>query len=223
MTTVELCGIRKGYGETCVIRDACCSLGTGIHLIEGANGAGKTTLLDMIAGICKPTCGKVIIGGLEIETHRKQCVASIAFAPARTLFFDGVSVEFAVRLFFSLRGRPIEHDVFHGFDPFGLRRYANVRFGDLSLGWQKRVILHMVMGANADVVILDEPTIGLDLEAAEMLGELIRCRDKRGTTILTCHDPRTLALSNYQKHVLERGSEGSILLAGHPGNVPADR
>ncbi|WP_426287287.1 ABC transporter ATP-binding protein [Luteibacter sp. E-22] len=223
MTTVELRGIRKGYGENCVIRDACCSLGTGIHLIEGANGAGKTTLLDMIAGICKPTCGKVIIGGLEIEKHRKRCMASIAFAPARTLFFDGVSVEFAVRLFFSLRGRSIEHDVFHDFDPFGLRRYANVRFGDLSLGWQKRVILHMVMGAKADVLILDEPTIGLDLEAVGMLGELMRCRDKHGTTILTCHDPRSLALSNYRQYVLERRGDGSVLLAGRPGNISANQ
>jgi ABC-2 type transport system ATP-binding protein len=213
MTSVELRSIRKGYGNACVVYDASCSFGPGIHLIEGANGTGKTTLLDIMTGLLEPTSGNIFIGGLEFARHRRRILSRMAFSPAQARFFDGVSVEFAVKLYFSLRGLSVAHDVFCGFDPFGLRRYETANFGSLSLGWQKRVVLHMVLAANADVLILDEPTIGLDIHAVEILGKWIRHREASGTTILTCHDPDGLALPNLRRHVLEEREGGSVLVS----------
>jgi ABC-type multidrug transport system ATPase subunit len=208
VTLLSLQGIRKGFSSTCVIWDASAEFNPGIHLIGGGNGVGKTTLLTLVAGLECALAGQVLLDGVPV----RQARADMAFAPATPQFFDGVSVDAAVRLYLSLCGRRVPKDVFAALDPFALRDHRRKTFGDLSLGLQKRVQLHMVVAADPQVLLLDEPTVGLDSESVAALGDAIASRRRETITIVTSHDPGWLVPAELHKHVLVRGERGSILL-----------
>jgi ABC-type multidrug transport system ATPase subunit len=121
--------------------------------------------------------------------------------PASAKFYDGASVDFAVRLYLTLRGADVPRDIFESYDPFSLREYARAPFGDLSLGWKKRVMLHMAFASDSTVLVLDEPTVGLDVGGVERL------------TVLTCHESTALSGLSVRKYALDPGTRGSVLLS----------
>jgi ABC-type multidrug transport system ATPase subunit len=133
--------------------------------------------------------------------------------PASAKFYDGVTVDFAIRLYLSLRGVAIRGDVFESFDPFSLSDYAGAAFGDLSLGWKKRVMLHMAFASDPGVLLLDEPTIGLDIDGIECLTRLMLHRECHGITIVTCHEPSALKTLSLTRYVPQAGVRGSVLLS----------
>lgn len=205
--------VKKGFAQRCVIWDASGEFAGGIHLVQGDNGAGKTTLLMMLCGLVRPTAGAIYADGLNVATERRRLSGRVAFAPAQPDFLGGLRVEEALRLFYALRGRALgQHDVFE-FDPFKLRSQARVRFGDLSLGWKKKVVLHMVFGAEPDFLFLDEPTLGLDSVTIRTLAQLLEARGDERTTIFTCHEPAKLGLSRAGKVTLSIRPGGSVLMA----------
>jgi len=208
---LQLRFVRKGFGSRCIIYEATCRFEQGVHLIEGNNGSGKTTLLHLMVGLVEPTAGEVLLGERNLRRCRKIVHKKTVFVAAESAYFDGVSVRFAVQLYLSLRDGGRVTDPFERFDPFGLERFADVLFGNLSLGWKKRVLLHMALVTKPPVLVLDEPTVGLDSEAIGILGECIRQREPYGLTVLTCHNPEGLSLRNVRRYVLDQQPSGSVL------------
>jgi ABC-type multidrug transport system ATPase subunit len=131
--------------------------------------------------------------------------------PASAKFYDGVSVESAIRLYLSLRGVAVRGDIFESFDPFSLRDHGAVAFGDLSLGWKKRLMLHMAFACDPDVLFLDEPTIGLDMDGIKRLIRLMLHRECRGITVVTCHEPSAMMTLSLTRYMLQAGIHGSVL------------
>lgn len=213
MTLLELQQVRKGRGHRCVIWDASARLSDGIYLLEGANGAGKTTLLEVMCGLEAPTSGGVFLNGRSVHSRKYRGKHGIAMIPASAQFYDGASVDFAIRLYLSLHGAAIPGDVFECFDPFSLRDYARVAFGDLSLGWKKRLMLHMAFASDPTVLLLDEPTVGLDADGVECLSGLLLRRQRPGVTVFTCHEPSALQGLPLRQYTLQAGIQGSVLLA----------
>mgnify|MGYP003949301559 CR=1 FL=1 len=211
MTLLELRNVRKGRNGRCILWDASVSLDSDIHLIEGVNGVGKTTLLEVMCGLTDPTSGDVLLDGHSLCSRRIRRAHRIVMVPAAAKFYDGASVEFAIRLYLSLRGAVIPRELFESFDPFSLRDYARVPFGDLSLGWKKRLMLHMAFAAKSDVLILDEPTVGLDVEGIQCLTLLMTRRARSGVTVMTCHEPTALKGLPMRRYVLQGGVLGSVL------------
>jgi ABC-type multidrug transport system ATPase subunit len=211
MTLLELRNVRKGRNGRCVLWDASVILGRDIHLIEGVNGVGKTTLLELMCGLTEPTYGNVLLDGQSLHSRKARSARRIVMVPAAAKFYDGASVDFAIRLYLSLRGVAIPRDLFESFDPFSLRDYARVSFGDLSLGWKKRLMLHMAFAAKSDVLILDEPTVGLDMDAIQCLTQLMTCRAQAGITVMTCHEPTVFKGLPMRRYILRAGTKGSVL------------
>lgn len=214
MTLLELRQVRKGRDGRCVVWNASADLADGIHLLEGSNGVGKTTLLEVICGLENPTSGGVFLNGCSVHSRKHRGKHGIVMIPATAKFYDGASVDFAIRLYLSLRGVAIPRDIFETFDPFSLRGYAEVPFGDLSLGWKKRLMLHMAYASDPAVLVLDEPTVGLDVDGIGCLADLMLRRERAGITVITCHEPSVLKRAPMSQYVLEAGMRGSVLLSG---------
>jgi len=181
-------------------------------MIEGKNGVGKTTLLEVMCGLERPTSGDVILDGCSIHARRDRCRQRIIMIPAGAKFYEGVSVEYAIRLYLSLRGLAAPRDIFESFDPFSLRHHARTPFGKLSLGWKKRLMLHMAFAADTDVLVLDEPTVGLDAEGIACLADMVLGRVRVGITVIACHEPATLIRVPMVRYELAASAQGSVLI-----------
>jgi len=218
MISLKLDGVKKGFGERCIIQDATASFAEGAaHLLSGRNGIGKTVLLEIMGGLSAPTCGTVQLDGRDVTRKHPATCRRIVMAQAESSFLDSLTVEAAVRLFMALRNLPAKKSLFIDFDPFSLAPWAKTEFRRLSLGWRKRVILHMSFVADADVTILDEPTVGLDTVGVSILGALIKERACHQLVLLTCHDPAPLGLKDVHEHLLKSSGkdEGSVLVTYH--------
>lgn len=216
---IKMENVRKGFGRRCVIWHASGEFAGGMHLVKGDNGAGKTTLLMMLCGLIRPTVGVICADGLNVATEQRHLVGRMAFAPAQPRFFDGLKVEEALKLFYALRGRALRQKDVFALDPFKLCSQAKVRFGDLSLGWKKKIVLHMVFGAEPDFLFLDEPTLGLDAVSIRAVAELLERRGHERTTIFTCHEPARLSLLHVRGVTLSIRPGGSVLMADQTPSI----
>lgn len=162
--------------------------------IMGENGAGKTTLLKLIAGLLKPTSGRILVDGVDTRECRLSELArsvALVFQNAEDMFFSETvfdEVAFALRNF----GYPkdvIKRRVVRALATMGLRRYANRSPFELSGGEQKRLAMAIILAWSPKYILLDEPTAGQDLLNKEMIRGIVRQLVLQGkAVILVTHD-----------------------------------
>lgn len=189
---------KEFHGKSGVTVPAICQ--TSLYIPEGtvmgiigASGAGKTTLLKMIAGLLKPSSGRVRIGDCDPVADRRELRGRIYMLSAEHENLDsGHSLEenlAMIPLTYTLDQetfREKQDEVLHR---LGLSEKRESKIKDLSLGYRRRAEVAMALLAPAKVLLFDEPSIGMDAEAKEVLAELIREEKKRGRTILvSSHD-----------------------------------
>lgn len=157
----------------------------------GVNGAGKTTLSSILATLHPPTSGSVFFNGKSIYTHLMHYRKSLGFCPQQQNLDQFLTVEenliFAGR-YFLMPKQEIEKRVTYLIDRFELNRYASFRINELSGGNKQRLLIARALIHNPDIVILDEPTVGLDPDIRRKLWQYIRDLKEMGITIiLTTH------------------------------------
>ncbi|WAL67337.1 ABC transporter ATP-binding protein [Amycolatopsis cynarae] len=226
MTGLRLRNVRSGYGERTVLREVTVEVPSGGWLaIVGPNGAGKSTLLNTMAGLL-PADGEVLAGGRALRTlSAREKARLIAFAPQDPVLPDGITVTD-----YALLGRTphlgplaregaadlsIVDEVLHRLDLAGL---AGRRLGTLSGGERQRAVLARVLAQRAGLLLLDEPTTGLDIGHAQAMLELIdRLRREDGTTVVSTLHDLTFA-AQYADEILLL-ADGEVVAAGAPANV----
>lgn len=155
--------------------------------VVGPNGSGKSTLLELIAGVATPEHGTVQLGGREVAlaVQRSQVGDTFPITVA-----EAVAMGRWRRL--GLLRRPSRTDrdiVSYWIAELGLDELAHRRLGDLSGGQRQRVLLAQAFAQQAPVVLLDEPTTGLDADATDRVAQQLRRLAASGTTIVTAtHD-----------------------------------
>jgi ABC-2 type transport system ATP-binding protein len=195
----------------------------------GPNGAGKSTTIKMLTGILHPTSGSVRINGLSPQENRIAVVRNlgIVFGHRTQLYWDvrmGESFELLRRIY-RIDDGVFERNLKWATDVLGLKALIDVPVRQLSLGQRMRGELAAAMLHSPPILFLDEPTIGLDMEAKQATREFIlEINRTRGTTvILTTHDLidveqlcRRLIIINHGK-IVEDGSLDSLMrrLARH--------
>lgn len=204
MNVLEVRGIRLAYGSREVLHGIDFSLAAGERVaLLGPNGAGKSSLLRCIAGVARPTAGTVAIDGIPLgELGTASLARLIAVVPGQTVVAFPIAVEELVAL-----GRiPHEHPL-RGPRPADRAAIAaaieRVGIGDLlgrdvrqlSLGERQLVVLAMSIAQGARVLLLDEPTVHLDLRHQVAVMELlVALAEEEGVTVLTVvHDVRLAA------------------------------
>lgn len=189
---------KEFHGKSGVTVPAVCQ--TSLYIPEGtvlgiigASGAGKTTLLKMIAGLLKPSSGRVRIGDCDPVADRRELRGRIYMLSAEHENLDsGHSLEenlAMIPLTYTLDQETFREKQDQVLHRLGLSEKRESRIKDLSLGYRRRAEVAMALLTPAKVLLFDEPSIGMDAEAKEVFAELIREGKKQGRTILvSSHD-----------------------------------
>lgn len=184
--------------------------------VLGPNGAGKTTTIKSILGLVIPTSGSVEIAGVDAHDHPRQVYRHVGamLEGARNVYWK-LTVRENLTYFAALGGQPRSVSRERSdrlVDQFGLREKADETVNDLSRGQKQKVSLACTLARGTDVVFLDEPTLGLDVEASmELRRELRRLADE---------DDVTVVLSSHDMDVVEDVCDRVVILS--EGRVIAD-
>jgi ABC-2 type transport system ATP-binding protein len=212
----ELRGVTKTYGSVVALDDLTLELEAGrVTAILGPNGAGKTSAIKLLLGLARPTKGTVALFGTDPRSaaarRRTGVMLQIAKVP------ETLTVREHVRLFCSYYPAPMTADA--ALAAADLTGVASRRYGNLSGGQRQRVQFALAICGNPDLLFLDEPTVGLDVEARRGFWQQIRRLATAGRTIvLTTH---YLEEADALADRVVMLSAGSIVADGAPHQIKA--
>lgn len=181
---LQLNDVTKRIGAREIIQSASLELHKGqVLALCGGNGAGKSTLLRMIAGILQPTGGDIVVNGYRWKQNRKACAEQIGYMPDDYLFGQGLSAEETLSFWASLRkvSKPRVQETLR------LVGLYDVRFksvSSFSKGMRQRLLFAQALLAEPPLLILDEPTNGLDPYWMESFVELVRRARRNGHAVI---------------------------------------
>jgi ABC-2 type transport system ATP-binding protein len=208
--------VSKNFGEVRALREVDFSVRAGeLVALLGPNGAGKTTAVKLFLGLAKPATGSVnVFGGNPINANvrtRIGAMLQVAKVP------ETLRVREHIDLFSSYYPKPLP--LAETLALAGLQEIKNRIFGELSGGQRQRVLFALALCGNPDILFLDEPTVGLDVEARRMLWEEIRKLIARGKTVLlTTHYLEEADALADRVVVINRGE---IIAEGTPNEIKA--
>lgn len=196
---IEAENISYAYGPTEVIKDVSLAIHQGDYLgIIGPNGSGKTTLLRVMLGLLKPTRGNVRLFGEPLSKFRDW--RKIGYVPQKAVNFDPMfpATVFEIAAMGrcgkrGLRGRLTAEDgkiIARALEQVDMSPYQDQLIGNLSAGQQQRVFIARALAAEPEIIFLDEPTVGVDVNAQEQFYALLRKVNQTlvVTLILVSHD-----------------------------------
>jgi ABC-2 type transport system ATP-binding protein len=185
MTAAELSGVTKRYGDTEALRGIDLRIEPGeLVALLGPNGAGKTTAVRILLGLAKPTSGEAGIFGNPPGSRQAQLRRGALLQVARVP--ETLRVREHIELFSSYYENPLP--LAETIAAAGLVGVERRLFGDLSGGQKQRVLFALAICGNPGLLILDEPTVGLDVESRRALWARIRGFVARGgSVLLTTH------------------------------------
>jgi len=185
---IELKALTKRYGSFTAVDSIDLKVPRGeLFGFLGPNGAGKTTTLRMIAGILQPSAGTVHIGGMDIATHPIAAKTILGYIPDRPFIYEKLTgVEFLrfVAGLYSQNGKEIEHRGRELLTLFDLDQWRDELVESYSHGMRQKLIISSAFIHKPDVIVVDEPMVGLDPKAARILKDLFREYTRRGHTIM---------------------------------------
>ena len=192
----------------------------------GPNGAGKTTLISILAGLARATCGRVLVQGCDVQTDYANARRKLGVVPQELVFDPFFSVREALRFqsgYFGVANNEAWIDeLLHS---LGLTDKAQSNMRQLSGGMKRRVLVAQALVHKPPIIVLDEPTAGVDVELRQTLWQFIAKLNKQGHTVLltTHYLEEAEALCN-RIAMLQRGhvvalDRTSELLKAAAGNV----
>ena len=185
---IRLTGLSKQYGSFVAVDDIDLHVPEGeLFGFLGPNGAGKTTTLRMIAGILKPTAGTVQIGGVDLAVDPIRAKAKLGFIPDRPFIYEKLTgAEFLrfVAGLYDQHGAQVEHRARELLALFDLEEWRDELVESYSHGMRQKLIIASAFVHRPEVIVVDEPHVGLDPKAIKILRDLFREYAARGHTIM---------------------------------------
>jgi ABC-2 type transport system ATP-binding protein len=185
---IRLTGLTKRYGDFTAVNAIDLQVPRGeLFGFLGPNGAGKTTTLRMIAGILRPTAGKVEIAGIDIEEDPIAAKMRLGFIPDRPFIYEKLTgAEFLrfVAGLYDQEGPEVEHRGRELLALFDLDEWKDELVESYSHGMRQKLIISSAFVHRPEVIVVDEPMVGLDPKAAKILKDLFREYVRRGHTIM---------------------------------------
>ncbi len=220
---IEVRSLTKRYGLVLALDSIDFQVGRGqIFGLLGPNGAGKTTTIKILTGLTKPNAGSATVLGHDVATDTIQVKKRIGVVPEASNIYEEMTAEqnliFASELYGvpSIKRKKRAHELI---DLFGLANRANDVVIGFSRGMKRRLTIACALTHHPEVLFLDEPTTGLDVQSALLLRELVRKLNKDGTTILlTTH---YLEEADQLCDVIAMISKGKIVALDCPENLKA--
>jgi len=189
---IQLFDLTKKYGGFTAVDRVSLRVPKGsLYGFLGPNGAGKTTTLRMIAGILRPTAGQVLIGGDDVARNPLAAKMRLGFIPDRPFVYDKLTGAEFLRFVAGLYGQDgpmVERRLDELLDVFELATWKNELIESYSHGMRQKLIISSALIHRPEVIVVDEPMVGLDPRAARLLKDLFRgFVDRGGTVLMSTH------------------------------------
>jgi ABC-2 type transport system ATP-binding protein len=158
-----------------------------IHGFLGPNGAGKTTTIRMIAGLLKPTSGRVSIDGHDLAQAPEPAKLALGFIPDRPFLYEKLTASEFLRFhggLYGMEGEAVATRASEMLDLFELRRWEGELIESFSHGMKQRLVMCAAFLHRPRAVLVDEPMVGLDPRGARLIKEIFRVMSKNGVAIL---------------------------------------
>jgi ABC-2 type transport system ATP-binding protein len=185
---IELRQLTKKYGSFTAVDAIDLAVPRGeLFGFLGPNGAGKTTSLRMIAGILRPTAGQVIIGGVDINADPVGAKHKLGFIPDRPFIYEKLTgIEFLrfVAGLYDQEGPEVEHRGRELLALFDLEEWRDELVESYSHGMRQKLIIASAFIHRPEVVVVDEPHVGLDPKSIKILRDLFKEYTRRGHTVM---------------------------------------
>ncbi len=184
--------IGKTYRETKALDGVSFTLNEGVHGLLGPNGAGKTTLVQILAGILRPTSGRVLWDGEDIARLDWRYREILGFQPQTPPFYREFRAEEFLRYMAAVKGmklsrREADQRIDEVLETVHLRREAKKRIGAFSGGMRQRLSIAQALLGDPKLLILDEPTAGLDPQERVRLRNILATAALQRTVLWTTH------------------------------------
>jgi len=178
----------KRYGAFTAVDDVSLDVAPGeIHGFLGPNGAGKTTTIRIIAGLLKPTAGRVSIDGHDLSREPEAAKAALGFIPDRPFIYEKLTAGEFLRFhagLYGLDGNGVTQRVAELLDAFDLKSWEGELVESFSHGMKQRLVMCAAFLHRPRAVLVDEPMVGLDPRGALLIKEVFRRMSRRGVAIL---------------------------------------
>jgi len=212
----------KTYGKFTAVDGVSLNVEPGeIHGFLGPNGAGKTTTMRMIAGLLKPTSGRILVSNHDLEREPEAAKGSLGFIPDRPFIYDKLTAGEFLTFHAGLYGltpdasRPdgqVGSRVDEMLDLFELTQWKNELIESFSHGMKQRLVMSSAFFHRPQAVAVDEPMVGLDPRGARLIKDVFRRMSERGVAILM--STHTLEVAQEMCHRVSIIQKGHIIAQG---------
>jgi ABC-2 type transport system ATP-binding protein len=227
---IALHGLVKRYGAFTAVDGVDLDVQPGeIHGFLGPNGAGKTTTIRMIAGLLKPTEGRILVNGHDMASEPEQAKASLGFIPDRPFVYEKLTAGEFLRFhagLYGLEGAPVAARTSEMLALFELSRWEHELVESFSHGMKQRLVMAAAFMHRPKAVLVDEPMVGLDPRGARLIKDVFRRMSEHGVAILMSTHTLEVAQEMCDRisiilkgQIIARGTVDELrALAGSPGD-----
>lgn len=217
---IDVRNLTKRYGRHSAVSDISFHVGSGqIVGFLGPNGAGKTTTLRMLTGYLPPTSGSAQVAGYDIFRQSLKARQKIGYMPENVPLYDDMRVREYLRYraqLKGLKGKETRQNIGEAMDLCGLTHVRRKMIKTLSKGYRQRVGLADALVHQPDLLVLDEPTNGLDPNQIRSIRNLIRQLGEKHTILLSTHILSEVEMTCNQVIIVD---EGKIKATGAPSDL----
>jgi ABC-2 type transport system ATP-binding protein len=220
---VELTELTRKFGQTRAVAGVTLAAGPGVFGLLGPNGAGKTSLLRMMATVLPPTSGTLRLLGRDPAGYgpRREIRRRLGYLPQTLGYYPGFTVYDFVEYFALLKDMPpgqVPRAVATAIEHVGLGDRARAKLRTLSGGMLRRVGIAQAIVNEPELLLLDEPTAGLDPEQRVAFRTLLRDAGQRATVIVSTHLVEDVGAACSEVALMDHGK---IVFHGTPGELVA--
>ncbi len=187
-TIIEIKGLTKKYEQKAVVDHLNLTINKGeVFGLLGPNGAGKSTTINLITSLIRPTAGDISVFGLNTKNNMKEIKERLGLIPQELAIHGDLKAWENIELFaglYGLKGKALKEAINHALAFVGLTDHRNSFAKTFSGGMKRRLNIACALGHNPDLLIFDEPTVGIDPQSRNFILERIKLLNKQGTTIL---------------------------------------
>jgi ABC-type multidrug transport system ATPase subunit len=217
MPAIELRGLTKHYGSFTAVNGLDLTVESGdVYGFLGPNGAGKSTSIRMMTSLIRPTSGVIRLFGMDLQTHRSEVLRRIGAIVERPDFYNYLSARRNLEILGRLSGADVSRaNLLRALGIVGLAERAESRVKTFSHGMKQRLGIAQALLHDPDLIILDEPTTGLDPHGMKDIRELILSlsADHRKTIFLSSHILPEVELTANRMVIINKGKavvEGAV-------------
>ena len=184
---ISIQGVTKNYGRKVAVDNLTLEIAPGeFFAVLGHNGAGKTTTIKMIAGLLRPSSGRIIVGGVDVQQDPIAAKKVSAYVPDQPFLYDKLSgIEFMnfIADLYGVDGDGRAKEIDRLVELFGMKDFIRELTEAYSHGMKQRLVLAATLLHKPKVILVDEPLVGLDPHTARLVKQVFRDQARSGTSI----------------------------------------